>query len=175
MFVMDNAPTSEKNESSPTRRQVLRSGLTGCAACLLTGCGGGSEQPSDSPVGLVPRFDHGPVDAGPLSRFNRDGVFADFGKQGFFIVRRDGRLFAVSSIYTHQLVLLHASNGDLGCPRHGSVFTEEGVVLKAPARRPLPRYAVRSDERQHLVVDTSIELHDRGWNEPNAFVPISAV
>ena len=159
----------------PTRRQVLRSGLAGCATCLLSGCAGRSGSSSDSPAGEALRFAAGPVDAGPIADFPRDGIYDGFAKQGFFVVRRNRRLIAVSSVCTHQSVLLHASQGDLGCPRHGSVFSADGIVVKAPARRPLPRHAIRLDDRQHLVVDTSIELREADWNEPNAFIPISAV
>ncbi|WP_206294453.1 Rieske 2Fe-2S domain-containing protein [Humisphaera borealis] len=120
-------------------------------------------------------FVPGPVDAGPIADFTRDGIFDRFAMQGFFVVRRGTLIFAMSSVCTHQPVVLHAGQSDLGCPRHGSVFSADGIVLKAPARRALRRYALRLDDRAHLIVDTSVDFDEAGWKRPGAFLTTTPV
>jgi nitrite reductase/ring-hydroxylating ferredoxin subunit len=153
---------------NPTRRDIIRASLGGCAACLLAGCGGGRD--GGSSVVALPDFMPGPVDAGPAASFPRDGIFSDHVNRGFFLVRRGDKLFAVSSVCTHQDVLLHASGGDIGCPRHGSVFSAEGVVQKAPAKQSLPHHAIRIDDRGHIIVDTSIDFDQNRWGSAEAVV-----
>lgn len=154
----------------PSRRQLLRAGLAGCGLCLLSGCGSST----GAPAGEMPVFEPGPVDAGPVAGYDRDGVFDACGRRGFFVVRRGGRLFAVSSVCTHQAVLLNAGRNDLGCPRHGSVFSVDGLVLKAPARRSLPHHALRVDHLDHLIVDTSIDVPESDWQRDYAFIRVPA-
>lgn len=164
--------TDRRGLSVVSRRQVLQSGLAGCAGCVLAGCAGGNGSSSGSEAGIAPDIEYGPVDAGPLSDYRGQGVYDALARRGFFLVRRAGRLFAVSSICTHQHVLLDAGDTDLGCPRHGSLFSIEGVVLKAPARRSLPHHPIRLDERGHLIVDTSVDLDKPSWDAPGASVAV---
>lgn len=166
-----------RRQATRTRRDVLSAGLAGCAGCLLAGCSNktGPAATNDtgdgaSPAGDAPVLSLGPVDAGPASAFARDGIHDAFARQGFFVVRRGRRLFAVSSVCTHQQVILDAGSDDLGCPRHGSLFTPDGDVVKVPARLPLPRHAVRVDGRAHLVVDTSVRFEKPQWDAAGAVV-----
>ncbi len=43
--------------------------------------------------------------------------------------------------------------GTLKCPKHGSIFSAEGVVTKGPARKPLDRFGVSIDDAGHVIVD----------------------
>ena len=108
----------------------------------------------------------------------KEGITDRWAAEGFFVVRRGDRVFAVSSTCTHKKVRLVVGNkgGNAGagfkCPRHGSGFDAEGHATKAPARKPLPRYAVRLDDDGHLVVDRSRQFGERDWDDTDAVVRV---
>jgi cytochrome b6-f complex iron-sulfur subunit len=106
------------------------------------------------------------IDAGPLSDFSTDGVFDDFRPLGFFIIRRDKQLFALSSVCTHKgcMVQLQDDNSFF-CKCHNSHFDPAGKVTKGPAKKDLPRLAVATDERLHVQVDLNRKF------APGHFVP----
>ena len=93
------------------------------------------------------------VNAGPVSSYAADGVYAAFRSQGFFIVRRQGALLALSSICTHKKCTLKSQpDRSFYCPCHGSTFDPAGHVTAGPAKRDLPVFATRVDERGQLIV-----------------------
>ncbi|HZR21795.1 MAG TPA: Rieske (2Fe-2S) protein [Verrucomicrobiae bacterium] len=93
------------------------------------------------------------VDAGPASRYGTDGVYTGFSSQGFFVVRRDGRLFALSAICTHKKCKLKSERDrSFYCPCHGSTFDPNGHVTLGPAKRDLPVLATAVDEQGKLIV-----------------------
>jgi len=98
------------------------------------------------------------VDAGPAARYAKDGVYGDFSTQGFFVVSKGGRLSAVSSICTHRHKSLVARpDCTLFCKRHGSIFSEDGKVLKGPAKIALPEFASSVDSvTGHLMVTVAV-------------------
>jgi nitrite reductase/ring-hydroxylating ferredoxin subunit len=156
-----------------SRRSVLAGGVATCAACLLAGCGGAAGRPAGADATTdpgSPALPSGPVDVGPAAHFAADRIDARWAGRGFFVVCRSGRAFAVSARCTHQNVPLDAGPSDIGCPRHGSVFTAEGEVVKAPAQRPLPRHAIRKTPDGRLVVDTAARFEKDRWTDPAAFV-----
>jgi nitrite reductase/ring-hydroxylating ferredoxin subunit len=113
----------------------------------------------------------GPINVGPLADFRERGIHDPSGPgRRFFLVNRGGRLYAVSSTCTHKRVGLVAKNGAFRCPRHGSVFGADGNVTKAPARKPLPRYAIHVDEHARLIVDPSAVFEKGAWDDPASFV-----
>ncbi len=65
------------------------------------------------------------------------------------------RLEALSSTRTHKQTLLKVKGKAIVCPKHGARFDANGDVTKAPARRPLPRYAITRDEAGRIIVDPS--------------------
>jgi nitrite reductase/ring-hydroxylating ferredoxin subunit len=114
-----------------------------------------------------------PVDAGPLEDFAAKGIHDPLGAgRSFYLVNRGGRLHAVSATCTHKRVGLVVKDGAFRCPRHGSAFGLEGEVSKAPARKALPRYAVRLDDRGHVIVDPSRAFGREGWKDPGSFIPV---
>ena len=150
----------------PTRRQFVTASAAVAAACA--GCpllAGAAETASAGAA---------PVDVGPLDDFAADGVFDRWAAAGFFVVRRGGRLFAVSSTCTHKKVrLVSSAKGGASafkCPRHGSGFDANGHATKAPARKPLPRHGVRLDDRGHVLVDRAVRFSKNDWDDPAAFV-----
>jgi Rieske Fe-S protein len=115
----------------------------------------------------------GPVDVGPVDEFKGSGIHDPLGPgRSFFLVGRGGRLYAVSSTCTHKAVKLVAKDGGFKCPRHGSTFASDGRVTKSPARRALPRHAIRLDERGHVLVDTSVTFGEGEWDDASAFVAL---
>lgn len=120
---------------------------------LAAPCAGGEPAP---PPGATPAPDAEPIDAGPMSGFSSDGVDARYREQGFFVIRRNKQVFALSSICTHKGCKVRVANDQsFYCKCHGSEFDRDGRVTQGPAKRNLPRLAVRLDERRHLMVDPS--------------------
>ena len=96
------------------------------------------------------------VDAGPVSGFAEDRVYDGFREQGVFIIRRDKKVFALSSICTHKGCKVRAQeDGSFLCRCHKSAFDREGRVVSGPAPRPLPRLAVKTGDDGHLLVNLS--------------------
>jgi len=97
------------------------------------------------------------VNAGPASNYINDGVYNNFRDQGFFIVRRGGKLFALSAICTHRNCKLTAAPAySFYCKCHGSTFDPDGHVTLGPARRDLPIFSTTTDENGQLLVKTTV-------------------
>ncbi len=93
------------------------------------------------------------IDAGPLSAYAADGVYPAFRDNGFFIVKKDGKFFALSSMCTHRRCKIKAEpDRSFYCPCHGSTFTPGGKVTKGPAKADLPVYAAEVNEKGRLMV-----------------------
>lgn len=110
-----------------------------------------------NPVGVVSTSRERVVNAGPAGNYSTDGVYATFRSQGFFIVRRGEKLFALSSICTHKKCKLDAEpNRSFYCHCHGSTFDPNGHVTAGPARRDLPEMPTSVDENGQLLVWVAI-------------------
>jgi Rieske Fe-S protein len=93
------------------------------------------------------------VDVGPASNFAKDGVYAAFESQGFFIVRKGSQLLALSAFCTHRRCKLAAqSDRSFYCRCHGSTFDPNGKVTEGPAKRDLPQLSVVVNEKGNLLV-----------------------
>jgi Rieske Fe-S protein len=93
------------------------------------------------------------VDVGPASNFAKDGVYAAFESQGFFIVRKGSQLLALSAFCTHRRCKLAAqSDRSFYCRCHGSTFDPNGKVTEGPAKRDLPQLSVAVNEKGNLLV-----------------------
>lgn len=135
-------------------RQFTALGVAAVSNCVVSpearpdevGSGAGGAADSGEPAAKA-------FDAGPLADYGTDGVYDAFRGDGFFLVRRNREIIALSSICTHRgcKVRPQADRSYL-CKCHGSRFDPEGKVLKAPAKRDLPRLKVALDERRHLLV-----------------------
>jgi Rieske Fe-S protein len=119
----------------------------------------------------APSVPPGAVDAGPLGDFKTDDVYDAFREQGFFVIRRDDQLFALSSVCTHKGCKVRVQD-DLSfkCKCHGSTFDKDGHVTKGPATRDLPRLAVAEDGRRHLIVDVEQKIRppSGGWSSSSS-------
>ena len=133
-----------------------------CASCPLTASA------KDRPPAEPP----GPVDAGTLDDYPRDGVYDAYAAAGgFFVVRRKGRLFAPSATCTHKKAMLKVKGKAIVCPKHGARFAADGNVTKAPAKRPLSRYAVSLDAGR-VMVDPSRTFGKGDWDDAAGFIPV---
>lgn len=85
------------------------------------------------------------VIAGPVDQFP-PGTVTAIAKGGFYLSRLDdGSFLALSRTCTHLgcAVPWNEEKGRFVCPCHGSTFDSRGVVLSAPAPRPLDTFPVR--------------------------------
>ena len=114
-----------------------------------------------------------PFDAGPLSDFG-EGIadtFA-FNAPNLFVVRTKDRLFVSSSFCTHKRCVVERTGAGYSCTCHRCRYTPEGVPLRGPATRALPRYRVWIDARQHVMVDLSKVFEQDAWEADGAFVKV---
>jgi len=67
---------------------------------------------------------------------------------------RDGSgLYALSLVCTHLGCTVRVSAGELVCPCHGSIFDQQGRVVKGPADRALARlWVVEREGRIEVLV-----------------------
>ena len=131
------------------------------ASAIVAGCDreSGTPLPPNTPPTTAPaptvggRAGGQVVDAGAVSGFVEDRVYDEFREQGVFVIRRDKKVFALSSICTHKGCKVRAQeDGSFLCRCHRSTFDRDGRVVKGPATRDLPRLPVATDEREHLLV-----------------------
>ena len=106
------------------------------------------------------------------------GDVKPFPDHKFFVVCKDGRLYAVSSLCTHMQCETNwePSSSEFKCTCHGSKFDADGTVLNPPANKPLPRYAIRDAGKAGIVVDTAVSSGDPAdWDKDPYFVSLDAV
>ncbi len=129
------------------------------AAAVAAGCGRNNGAAATTGPATDPSKPAAPVDAGPIGEFKTDDVYDAFREQGFFVIRRDDKLFALSSVCTHKGCKVRVQD-DLSflCKCHGSRFDKDGHATKGPATRDLPRLAVATDDQRHLLVDPDQKL-----------------
>ncbi len=116
--------------------------------------------------------DKGPVNAGTLADYVRDGVSDRFAKSnGFLIVRHEGKLYAPSALCTHRRCTVKAAGDAIACPCHGSRFDLNGVVTQGPAKRTLPRLGIALVDGR-VKVDPSKQFTDEQWTDPASFIKL---
>ena len=96
------------------------------------------------------------VNAGLVSNYAADGIYNHFRDQGFFVIRKDGKLFALSAFCTHRKCKLTAEpDRSFYCKCHGSTFDPGGHVTEGPATRDLPMLPAFVNEQGQLMVKVS--------------------
>jgi Rieske Fe-S protein len=72
-----------------------------------------------------------------------------------FVFHAEDGFYVVSAVCTHLgCNVVHEEKKGFACPCHGSLFGEDGVVVRGPAPSPLPRFAVTLSRQGELVVDS---------------------
>jgi cytochrome b6-f complex iron-sulfur subunit len=99
---------------------------------------------------------------GPSDGYTTIGTVSQLKKSGFiqkdrvsvvYDPKNSEKLLAVSSKCTHKGCTVNWSNQEKRfiCPCHGAIFDANGAVVKGPAKRPLPIYAVKTVDNKILV------------------------
>lgn len=141
-----------------SRRQFVVAAAGACAACSL-----GLEALAQAPAT--------PLNIGKPEDFPKDGIYDQFVSRGrFFVMRREGRLFATSATCTHKRNLVRKVGDKLVCAKHGSEFSEFGTVLEGPASMALPRFKITRNDDGTISVDPSKSFGEREWDQPESFV-----
>ncbi len=117
-----------------------------------------------------------PIDIGSLSDYAKDGITAKYAEKGkFLVIRKEKRLYAVSTACTHKgaaLSLPKADATELRCPKHDSVFRLDGTVAEGPASAALPRFGIGVNEKGHVIVDPRRQFERKEWGEAGAFIKV---
>ena len=125
------------------------------------------------------------VHCGPLAKFaamapgdvNTD--YKPVKPSGFWIIREEDRIAALSIICTHLGCIPSWLPNDrkFKCPCHGSGYTQDGTNFEGPAPRPLERFKIYL-QGENVVVDRSKKFLAMGpndtavWNDPEASIPV---
>lgn len=95
---------------------------------------------------------------------------------GVWMVREQGRLYALSVICTHLGCVPSWLPAELKfkCPCHGSGFYSNGVNFEGPAPRPLERFKISLTPSGEILVDkTRVYRQELGqWDHPDAYIPV---
>ena len=135
-----------QREADLGRRRFLRLSGLWCAACSV---GTGEALATEATAARV-------LDAGPITNFANEGVHDKFRGLGFFVIRREGKLLALSAVCTHRNCKLTAEKDrSFYCDCHGSTFDPSGKVTQGPAKRNLPYLTTRVNDQGHVLVYVS--------------------
>jgi len=97
-------------------------------------------------------------------------------KYGVWMVKMEGRLFALSNICTHLGCIPNwlPAEKKFKCPCHGSGFYQNGVNFEGPAPRPLERYKIALNAEGIIKVDkTKVFREEKGqWDNPDSFLKV---
>ena len=128
----------------------------------------------DSAMAAAPAMPDKPVDVGALKDYDKDGVTEKFAKKPsyIYIVRKDGKLYACLSLCTHKYAAMTVKKDEFYCPKHKSEFSLEGTVTAGPAKMSLPRYAISTNEKGHVMVDCSKEFSESKWDDTGSFIKV---
>ena len=113
--------------------------------------------------GLFRFFSYKP-DPGPPTEFDLGSIY-DY-PEGVSVIRLDipaairhtqEGYIAISLVCTHLgcTVEENAAGGGFTCPCHGSSYNENGMLLKGPATKSLPRYRIEIQEDDTLKLFTT--------------------
>jgi len=147
------------------RRAFLVFGATAAACAACAGC-------PDAALALA-KDEEKSIDVGLLSELPDQAVVEKWSDKGFFLIRREKKLYALNSQCTHKRVRLTLKGAQLKCSKHGSVFETTGELTKGPAKTPLSRYAISTDEQGHVIVDRSRTFTKDDADDVAAFIALS--
>ena len=124
---------------------------------------------------MVPRLTKEPPSsfrAGKVSDYPSNGVYTQFkGSNQVWIIRKDSKIFALSTICTHLGCIPNwwPNDNKFKCPCHGSGFYMSGVNFEGPAPRPLERLKISLDG-EFILVDKSTKFRSElgQWGLPGS-------
>ena len=122
-----------------------------------------AEPPSNVKVGLPEAYEEGKV-------------VEKFKDQNIWVVRNEGKIYALSTTCTHLGCTPNWLEGEkkFKCPCHGSGFKITGVNFEGPAPRPLERYAIRLGDDGQIVVDKGRKFQKElgQWADPDSYLAL---
>jgi cytochrome b6-f complex iron-sulfur subunit len=144
-------------QTKTSRRDFLGYGLT---AVVVSACGGCSQFGPRKPDVIASQVD------GTLRLSESDSSILLKSQVGLLVQSKDdgnkimvvhngnGSLSAVSAVCTHKGCDVNYDKklGHILCPCHGSEFGLDGQNIKGPAKRPLKRYTVRTENSRVVIV-----------------------
>ena len=115
--------------------------------------------------------------AGKPGEYDEEGVYEKYkNKYGVWIVRLEGKLFALDVTCTHLGCVPSWLAGELKfkCPCHGSGYYMNGVNFEGPAPRPLERFKIGFNEQGVIKIDKTKRFRaEKGeWDNPSSFIPV---
>lgn len=114
-----------------------------------------------------------PVDIGTALDFPKDGISDKFTAYDFFVIRRDGRLYATAAVCTHMANALLRDPQDLSriiCSGHESVFDNEGRVIVGPAAQSLARLGIALGAEGRILVDPARTFPEDKWDDKGSYL-----
>lgn len=102
-----------------------------------------------------------------------DGVNTDYAvksKGAVFVIRKDRKIYALSSICTHLGCVLDIGPKGFACGCHGSQFAQDGTRLSGPAKRPLVRYAIAVNDADQVLIDKSLTFGPKQADDLRSFI-----
>ena len=171
-----------QKEEEPTRRDMMLA--AGWAAMAVVG-GGSTLAFARFMAPNVLEVADPKVRCGSLAKFIAmapGDVTEDYKQEkpsGFWIVREEDRIIALSIICTHLgcIPTWLPADRKYKCPCHGSGFKPNGVNFEGPAPRPLERFKIYMDGGE-VIVDRSKKFLAMGpndtapWSDPEAYIPV---
>jgi cytochrome b6-f complex iron-sulfur subunit len=114
------------------------------------------------------------VKVGLPESFEEGKVTDKFKDKNMWVVRHDGKIYALSTTCTHLGCTPNwlESAQKFKCPCHGSGFYITGINFEGPAPRPLERWSLSIGDDGQIVVDKSKKFQqERGeWSNPESFI-----
>jgi nitrite reductase/ring-hydroxylating ferredoxin subunit len=106
-------------------------------------------------------------------RFTEEGVFDEFIKDDFFVIRYQDKLFAASTTCPHMGGILQRDPQDskrVSCGIHGSVFDTEGIAIVGPASTGLVRFGISVNKEGHAIVDPNQQFPQDRWTDKGCYL-----
>lgn len=74
------------------------------------------------------------------------------------VLRREGKLFAISAVCTHLgcIVKWQPSDGTFFCPCHAGKFDANGANISGPPPAPLATYNVTVSDTEHIILNKRV-------------------
>jgi cytochrome b6-f complex iron-sulfur subunit len=116
------------------------------------------------------------VKVGDPRNFEEGKVTDNFKDRNMWVVRYQGKIYALSTTCTHLGCTPNWLEADkkFKCPCHGSGFYITGVNFEGPAPRPLERWALSIGDDGQIVVDKSRKFQKElgQWDNPDSFIKV---
>ena len=148
------------------RRQFVAAAASAAAACACAVC--------PNQLAHAAQARSAPVDIGKPADFPADGLWDNWLRQGFFVARREKRLYAMLAECSHRggrLAQDRNEKGRLICTKHKGLFDAEGTPTGGPPTDPLVRLGISLKEGR-IIVDPSTQFGAAHLDDAGAFISV---